>query len=124
MKFFLVCASLLFLAALVVAKPKPASSVKDVRTVFDGGASGNAFFNARLRSEMRGMGIRFVSTRKSADAILRSGGQSTDEGGFSGWSTLASPSGNTLWSAKIERAPASRVMAFDSLAQKLRAARR
>ena len=107
-----------------VVEAKPAVSVKDVQLVFDGGARGDSYFNSNLRSEMRRMGMRFVKSRKSAEAILASGGQGTDAGGFSGWASLISSSGHTLWSAKVERAPDSRVMAFDSLAQKLRAARR
>lgn len=122
MKRLLAFAALLTLCSVVLAKP--VASVKAVRTVFDGGASGNAFFNAQLRSEMRAMGIRFVSSRNGADAILKSSGRGTNSGGFSGWAFLASLEGKVLWRAKVERAPSSRVMAFDSLAAKLRAARR
>lgn len=97
--------------------------VKDVRTVFDAGGRGDRYFNSRLRSQMRGMGLRFVRSRGQADAILRSSGQGTEAGGFRGAASLSAPSGQTIWSAKVERAPRSRAMAFDSLAQKLRAAR-
>lgn len=107
-----------------VALARPVRSVKEVRTVFDGGSRGDSYFNSRLRGEMRGMGIRFVAARKRADATLRSQGRGTDDGGFSGFASLVSPTGRVLWSAQIRREPNSRTMAFDSLAAKLRAARR
>ena len=122
MKKSLVFALLVGLGGAVQARP--VSSVKEVRTVYDAGSRGNAYFNSQLRSEMRGMGIRFVRNRKNADAILRSQGLGTNAGGFSGSASLATPSGKTLWSARVARAPRSRSMAFDSLAQRLRAARR
>lgn len=103
---------------------RPAMSVKEVRTVFDAGGRGDRYFNSQLRAQMRDMGLRFVSTRRGADAILRSSGQGTDAGGFRGSAFLKAPSGQTIWSARIERVPRSRAMAFDSLAAKLRAARR
>ena len=103
---------------------RPVQSVREVRTVFDGGARGDAGFNANLRSEMRAMGLRFVRSRTSADAVLRSQGQSTTRGGFAGTASLVSPTGRVLWSAQVNRDPDSRAMAFISLAAKLRAARR
>ncbi|BCM91516.1 hypothetical protein IAD21_03391 [Abditibacteriota bacterium] len=103
---------------------RPVASVKEVRTVYDGGSRGNTYFNSQLRSQMRGMGIRFVKKRQSADAILHSRGIGTEAGGFSGSASLLTPGGKTLWSARVARAPRSRAMAFDSLAAKLRAARR
>lgn len=99
-------------------------SVKEVRTVFDAGGRGDHVFNSRLRAQMRDLGLRFVHSRGQADAVLRSSGQGTDADGFRGRATLRSPGGQTLWSAKVERAPRSRAMAFDSLAAKLRAARK
>jgi len=123
MKCFLWLAlAVVALSSLVLARPAP--SVKDVRTVFDAGGRGNAFFNSQLRTQMRDMGIRFVDSRSKADAILKSSGQSTELGGFVGSASLSTPRGKMLWSAKVERTPGSRAMAFDSLAQKLRAARR
>lgn len=120
---------LLSLFALLVAFhalsfARPAMSVKRVRTVFDAGGRGDDYFNSRLRAEMRGMGLRFVHSRAGADAVLQSNGQGTPEGGFEGFAVLTAPSGREIWSAKVTRAPRSRVMAFDSLADKLRAARR
>ena len=99
-------------------------SVKEVRTVYDAGSRGDSYFNSHLRSQMRGMGIRFVKSRQSADAVLRSSGTYTNPGGFVGSATLVTPGGKVLWKGNVTRAPRSRVMAFDSLAAKLRAARR
>ncbi len=122
MKRLLVLASLFSLGIVVWARP--VASVKEVRTVYDAGSQGDSYFNSHFRSQMRGMGIRFVKSRKNADAILRSSGDGTDAGGFSGSASLITPGGKTLWQANVMRAPRSQSMAFDSLAAKLRAARR
>jgi hypothetical protein len=107
-----------------VAWARPVAPVKEVRTVFDAGGRGDAFFNSHLREQMRAMGFRFIPSRSKADAILRSSGQGTRARGFRGFASLTAPNGKAIWSAGVERAPHSRAMAFDSLAQKLRAARR
>jgi hypothetical protein len=118
----LIVASLLALSSFAMARP--VASIKQVRTVYDGGSRGNDYFNSRLRSQMRDMGIRFVKDQGSADAVLRSNGIWTRAGGFSGSASLSTTAGKSLWSARVARAPRSREMAFDSLAAKLRAARR
>lgn len=120
---------LLSLFALLVAfhglaLARPAMSVKRVRTVFDAGGRGDSYFNSHLRVEMRALGLRFVHSRREADAVLQSSGQGTPEGGFEGFAVLTAPSGREIWSARVTREPRSRVMAFHSLVDKLRAARR
>ncbi len=112
------------LLAAGLACGRPVASVKEVRTVYDGGGRGDAGFNANLRREMRALGLRFVRSRTGADAILRSKGEGTARGGFSGSASLTTPTGKFLWQSRIERAPDSSAMAFSSLAAKLRAARR
>lgn len=124
MKTTLVLMGFLVSGAGSLAWARPVPSVKEVRTVYDAGSRGDSYFNSHLRSQMRGMGIRFVRSRQSADAVLRSSGTYTNPGGFVGSASLVTPGGTTLWKANVTRVPRSRVMAFDSLAAKLRAARR
>lgn len=102
---------------------RPVASVRDVKTVYDAGGRGDRYFNANFRSQMRAMGFRFVPSLKGADAILRSSGNGTNHSGFRGYASLRALNGQKLWSARVNRAPKSNAMAFDSLAARLRAAR-
>ena len=107
----------------IVAHAAPAPSVKKIETVYDHSARGNAYFNAQLRREMRQMGLRFVRDRASADAILDSSGQGTKNGGFRASMTLRNRAGRIVWRESVTRPNGSRVMAFERLGDKLRAAR-
>ena len=119
---------LLFTAALgavtpIVALAAPVTSVQKINTVYDHSARGDAYFNKRLRAEMRQMGLRFVSDRKHADAILDSSGGGTKDGGFRATMTLRDRAGRIVWRESVTRPAGSRVMAFERLGDKLRAAR-
>ena len=107
----------------IVALAAPAPSVQSIRTVYDHSARGNAYFNKQLRAEMRQMGLKFVGDRKKADVILDSWGQGTKEGGFSASMTLRDRAGRIVWRETVKRPNGSRVMAFERLGDKLRAAR-
>lgn len=109
-------------SAVTMAAPQ-ASSVKGLTRVWDAGGRGNAYFNTQLRREMRADGWKFVKKRGDAQAILNSSGDWT-KNGFSGTLTLRAPSGKILWKGASERKNGARTMAFQSLGQKLRAARR
>ena len=109
--------------APMVALAAPAVSVQKINTVYDHSARGNAYFNQRLRAEMRQMGLRFVADRKKADVILDSWGQGTRDGGFKANMTLRDRAGRIVWRENVERPKGSRVMAFERLGDKLRAAR-
>lgn len=111
----------------MVVLAAPATSVQNINTVYDHSARGDAYFNKRLRTEMRQMGLRFVSNRKEADVSLDSWGEGSREGsregGFKATMTLRDRAGRIVWRESVERPKGSRVMAFERLGDKLRAAR-
>ena len=113
------CASL----APLVALAAPAPSVQKVQTLYDHSARGDAYFNAQLRRELRQMGLRFVTNRKGADAILDTSGSGTKDGGFRATMTLRDRAGRIIWRESVTRPTKSRVMAFERMGDKLRAAR-
>ena len=108
----------------IVALAAPATSVGNIRTVYDHSARGDAYFNKQLRAEMRQMGLKFVADRKKADVSLDSAGQGTREGGFKANMTLRDRAGRIIWRESVERPKGSRTMAFERLGDKLRKARR
>ena len=91
--------------------------------IFDAGGRGNAFFNARLRQELRADGWKFVKTRAQADAILTSRGDWT-KNGFAGTLILRNKDGKIVWRRQIERKNGENTMVFQKLSRELRAARR
>ena len=107
----------------LVALAAPVQSVQKINTVYDHSARGDAYFNKRLRAEMRQMGLRFVADRKKADVSLDSSGEGTREGGFRASMTLRDRAGRLVWRETVTRPQGSRVMAFERLGDKLRAAR-
>ena len=107
-----------------VALAAPVASVQKINTVYDHSARGDAYFNKRLRAEMRQMGLRFVADRKKADVILDSWGEGSREGGFKANMTLRDRAGRIVWRESVSRPTGSRVMAFERLGDKLRAARK
>ena len=106
----------------IVALAAPATSVQNINTVYDHSARGDAYFNKQLRAEMRQMGLRFVADRKKADVILDSWGEGKN-GGFRANMTLRDRAGRIVWRESVTRPKGSRVMAFERLGDKLRAAR-
>ena len=106
----------------IVALAAPVNSVQKINTVYDHSARGDAYFNKQLRAEMRQMGLRFVGDRKKADVILDSWGEGKD-GGFRANMTLRDRAGRLIWRESVTRPKGSRVMAFERLGDKLRAAR-
>ena len=108
----------------IVALAAPATNVRNIRTVYDHSARGDAYFNKQLRVEMRQMGLKFVADRKKADVSLDSWGQGTRKGGFKANMTLRDRAGRIIWRESVERPTGSRVMAFERLGDKLRAARK
>ena len=109
--------------APLVALAAPAPSVQKVQTLYDHSARGDAYFNAQLRRELRQMGLRFVTNRKGADAILDTSGSGTKDGGFRATMTLRDRAGRIIWRESVTRPTKSRVMAFERMGDKLRAAR-
>ena len=107
----------------IVAHAAPVQSVAKIHTVYDHSARGDAYFNRQLRAEMRQMGLRFVRDRKGADVILDSSGSGTKDGGFRATMTLRDRAGRLVWRESVTRPTGSRVMAFERLGDKLRAAR-
>lgn len=91
--------------------------------IFDAGGRGDAFFNARLREELRADGWKFVSTRADADAILTSRGQS-HKNGFVGTLILRDQRGKVLWQRQLQRKNGENTMVFQKLSRELRASRR
>ena len=108
----------------IVALAAPATSVQNIRTVYDHSARGDAYFNKQLRAEMRQMGLRFVADRKKADVSLDSWGEGTREGSFKANMTLRDRAGRIIWRESVARPKGSRTMAFERLGDKLRRARR
>ncbi len=117
----LLLASALGAITPIVALAAPVASVQKVNTVYDHSARGDAYFNKQLRAEMRQMGLRFVADRKKADVILDSWGEDKD-GGFRANMTLRDRAGRIMWRESVNRPKGSRVMAFERLGDKLRAA--
>lgn len=109
--------------APVMALASPVPSVAKIQTVYDHSARGDQFFNAQLRRELRQMGLRFVSDRKSADVILDSWGDGIKYGGFRATMTLRDRAGRLVWRETVIRPPGSRLMAYERLGDKLRKAR-
>ncbi len=107
----------------IVALAAPATSVKNIRTVYDHSARGDAYFNKQLRVEMRQMGLKFVADRKKADVSLDSWGEGTRQNGFKANMTLRDRAGRIVWRESVSRPKGSRIMAFERLGDKLRAAR-
>lgn len=104
------------------AQNAPVMSMRQVRTVFHRRATGNAVFTARLRAELKQNGLRFVSSARGADAILDSTGQYTGRG-FAAKMTFFDRRGRVIWSQSVFRPDNSRVMAYQRLADQLRARR-
>lgn len=111
------------LNAPVAAQNAPTISIRQVRTVFHRRARGNAYFNARLRAELKQSGLRFVANSREADAILDTYGQAAARG-FSGKMTFFDRRGRVIWSQNVFRPDNSRVMAYKRLADQMRARRR
>ena len=109
-------------SAAPVAK-KAAISMRQVKTVWHRRAVGNSYFNARLRAELARQGFRFVPKAADADAILESKGRYTARG-FIGKMTFFDQNGRTIRSESVLRPANSRIMAYQQLAQKMRAVRR
>lgn len=107
----------------IVALAAPVANVQKINTVYDHSARGDAYFNQRLRAEIRQMGLRFVGDRKKADVILDSWGEGTPNGGFRANMTLRDRAGRIVWRENVTRPKGSRSMAFERLGDKLRAAR-
>lgn len=97
--------------------------MRQVRTVFHRRARGNAYFTARLRAELAAQGLRFVRDPRAADAVLDSSGLYTARG-FSGQMTFFDRRGRKIWSQSFVRPDNSRVMVYQRLADRVRAARR
>ncbi len=108
----------------IVAHAAPVPSVAKIQTIYDHSVRGDAYFNTQLRAEMRQMGLRFVKDRKRADVILDSSGNGTKDGGFRATMTLRDRAGRLVWRESVARPSGSRVMAFERLGDKLRAARK
>ena len=100
-----------------------AVSLRHIKTLYITRLNGDPVFTSRLKREIQGMGLRFVSSRKAADALLEGAG-SYDNDQFWGRLTLRSHGGQVLWTAQAYRPRGSDYMAYSRLADKLRAALR
>jgi hypothetical protein len=109
--------------APVRAQSAPTLSIRDVQTVFHRRAQGNEYFTARLRAELVQQGLQFVRSSSHADAILDTYGQYNGRA-FVGRMTFTDKRGRVIWSENVYRPDNSRVMAYNRLADRLRARRR
>ncbi len=105
------------------AAAQNATSMAKVRTVFARRATGNAWFNARLRAKLQARGLQFVPTARGADAILDTSGQYVPNG-FRGQMTFIGRGGRVLLREQVLRQPRSTTMAYQLLARKYRAPRK
>lgn len=117
------CAAVLLLSARTQAKAKaPVQSIRAARTVYVSSARGDQQFVARLKNEMREMGLSFVSEKADADAIMAVFGE-YDDGEFFGQLKFFNQSGKLIWKAEAKRPRNSNYMAYLRLADQLRRAR-
>ena len=105
------------------AAPQNVQNIKNVRTVYVQRVQGDRVFARRLMNEMRVLGLRFVSDKKRADALLSARGDYS-KGQFFGTVTFRDKSGRMIWSAQALRPRGSNYMASTRLVDKLRAARK
>jgi hypothetical protein len=105
------------------AEAREVRSVKEIKTLFHAKASGNDFFNRRLRERIKTTGVKFVNSRQKADGILESKGN-WNGNGFVGEMTIKSRQGKVVWREQSRRSGSSNKMAFEQLGDKFRAARR
>jgi len=112
---------LLIVLKVQASEKKPVSSIKQVRTVYVLRLSGDRVFASRLKNEMRKMGLKFVSHKANADAVLTGSGQ-YKTGAFSGQIKFYNRNGKLIWKAKAFRPRNSNDMAYSRLSGQLRRA--
>jgi len=105
------------------AQSREIRSVKEIKTLYHAKASGNDFFNRRLRENIQNSGVQFVNSRQKADGILESKGNWIGKG-FAGEMLIKSRQGKIIWRESSRRSGNSNKMAFEQLGDKFRAARK
>lgn len=123
-KFFAIGLSLVLLSmalALEASAQSKIASIRQVRKIYLLRMTGDRVFSSRLKKEMQQMGLRFVSAKSDADAVLTGSGQYS-EGEFYGQIKFFNLDGKIIWQAKATRPCNSNYMAYSRLADQLRRA--
>ncbi len=116
------CAAVLLLSlSRDSAAKQPLQSIRQARSIYVSSARGDQKFVARLKNEMRDMGLRFISQESDADAIMAVAGEYSD-GEFYGQLKFFNSAGKAIWKAEAKRPRGSSYMAYSRLADQLRRA--
>ena len=116
------CVAVFLLSGSRQAKAKaPLQSIQQARSIYVSSARGDQKFVARLKNEMRDMGLRFVSEKTDADAIMAVFGEYSD-GEFYGQLKFFNRAGKVIWKGQAKRPRGSNYMAYSRLANQLRRA--
>lgn len=83
--------------------------------------AGDRGFTRRLMREISQMGFTWTRDKAKADAFVQTNGD-WDNGAFAGTLTIRNRAGKVLWSEQARRPQGSNLMAYQRLADKLRAA--